>query len=285
MGAARAGLPAMFIIGLLEEESPLRHLERIYWLSLGCGLIVLFFILFPILHTSLSTSPALLWQTLRDREVTTAILTSFFTATATTLIATVWGVPFGYFLARQEFWGKRLVEAAVNIPVVIPHTVAGIVLLAVLSKNCWLGRMFSALGIEFVGTYAGIIIAMLFVSLPLLVNAARDAFLRVPPRLEKVARTLGATPTAVFFSVTLPLAWRGILTGMILTWARALSEFGAVIILAYHPLVAPTLIYERLESFGLTYAQPVAVVLILLALLLFLLLQLVAVKGEGHVKG
>ncbi|RPF49430.1 molybdate/tungstate transport system permease protein [Thermodesulfitimonas autotrophica] len=262
----------------------MRRLERIYWVSLGSGLAVLFFILFPILHTSLSTSPALLGRTLRDREVITAIFTSFFTATTTTFIATVWGVPFGYFLARQEFRGKRLVEAAVNIPVVIPHTVAGIVLLAVLSKNCWLGRMFSALGIEFVGTYAGIIIAMLFVSLPLLINAARDAFLAVPPRLENVARTLGATPTAVFFSVTLPLAWRGILTGMILTWARALSEFGAVIILAYHPLVAPTLIYERLESFGLTYAQPVAVVLILLALLLFLLLQLVAVKGEGHAK-
>lgn len=263
----------------------MRRLERIYWVSLGSGLVVLSFILFPILHTCFTTNSALLWQTLRDREVISSILTSFSTALATTLIATACGVPLAYFLARQEFRGKRLVEAAINIPVVIPHTVAGIVLLAVLSKNCWLGRMFSALGIEFVGTYAGIIIAMLFVSLPLLVNAARDAFLAVPPRLENVARTLGATPAAVFFSVTLPLAWRGILTGMILTWARAMSEFGAVIILAYHPLVAPTLIYERLESFGLTYAQPVAVVLILLALLLFLLLQLVAVKGEGHVKG
>jgi molybdate/tungstate transport system permease protein len=114
---------------------------------------------------------------------------------------------------------------------------------------------------------------MLFVSLPFLVVTAREAFALVDPELELVAATEGASRWQAFRYVTLPLAWRGILAGAVLMWGRGISEFGAVIILAYHPKIAPTLIYERFAGFGLTAAQPVAVLLVLASLAVFLLLQ------------
>ena len=117
-------------------------------------------------------------------------------------------------------------------------------------------------------------LAMAFVSLPYLINAARDGFLGVPERLEKAALTLGASPTRVFFTVSLPLAWKNILSGLILMFARGMSEFGAVVIIAYHPMITPVLIYERFTSFGLKYAQPVSVIFILVVLVFFLILRL-----------
>jgi molybdate/tungstate transport system permease protein len=94
--------------------------------------------------------------------------------------------------------------------------------------------------------------------------------------LERVARTLGASPWRAFWGVAFPLAWRSILSGMILMWARGLSEFGAVIILAYHPMVAPVLLYERFESFGLNYSRPVATLVILICLITFVVLRVTA---------
>jgi molybdate/tungstate transport system permease protein len=95
-----------------------------------------------------------------------------------------------------------------------------------------------------------------------------------------VARTLGASPWQTFWRVSFPLAWRSILSGMILMWARGLSEFGAVVILAYHPMIAPVLLYERFESFGLTYARPVAAIVIVICLVAFVVLRLIAQKKE-----
>ena len=98
-------------------------------------------------------------------------------------------------------------------------------------------------------------------------------------RLENVARTLGASPWQTFIHVSLPLTWRSILSGGVMMWARGISEFGAVLILAYHPMIAPILVYERFESFGLEYARPVAVLLVLICLITFVALRAVASWG------
>ena len=99
-------------------------------------------------------------------------------------------------------------------------------------------------------------------------------------RLEKVSRTLGASPWQAFFRISLPLAWRSILAGSIMMWARGISEFGAIIILAYHPMIASTLIFERFESYGLAYSQPVAVLLIIICLIVFVGLRTIVYRGE-----
>ena len=240
------------------------------------GSLLLLFVAWPLLRTVTATDPTLLWRTLLDGEVRASILLTFYASLIATAIAFVCGVPLAYLLARVDFPGKRLVEGIIDLPIVVPHSAAGIALLMAFGRHAPLGKAFGLLGIRFVSSLPGIVIAMLFVSLSFLVDSAREGFEAVNPRLEKVARTLGASPWRVFWRVSIPLAWRSILSGMILMWARGLSEFGAVVILAYHPMVAPVLLYERFESFGLHYAQPIATLMILICLATFAALRLIA---------
>ena len=190
-------------------------------------------------------------------------------------------MPLAYLLARHDFPGKGLIEGLIDIPIVVPHTAVGIALLLVFGRSGALGKAFGAIGVRFVSSVPGIVIAMLFVSMPFLVNAARDGFAGVDIRLERAARTLGAGPWTAFRRVALPLAGRSILSGTILMWARGLSEFGAIVILAYHPMVAPVLLYQRFESYGLDYARPVAVWIILSSLAVFVALRTVAGRRKG----
>jgi len=240
------------------------------------GTILILIVVIPLLRMILAADPAVLRTTVSDPEVMRSILLTLRCALWATLVCAFFGIPLAYILARWQFPGRSLVQGVIDLPVMIPHTAAGIALLMVYGRKFFLGKAFATVGLSFVGTEAGISLAMAFVSLPFLVNAARDGFFSIDPRLERVARTLGASPWKAFFRVSLPLAWRAILSGGIMMWARGISEFGAVIVLAYHPMTAPVLIWERFESYGLKYARPVAVVLILLCLTIFAVLRGIA---------
>jgi len=242
------------------------------------GALVLLFIVAPVAGLLFSSSPLKLFETIKEQEVRQSILLTLLVSFTATALFAVAAIPFSWLLARYDFPLKRLVTAIIDLPVVIPHSAAGIALLGLISRDTLLGRIGSAAGINFVGHPAGIMLAMAFVSLPFLINAARDGFMSVPVRLEKAALTLGASQARVFLTISLPLAWRNILSGLILMFARGMSEFGAVIIIAYHPMITPIMIYERFTSFGLKYAQPVAVIFILIVLLFFLLLRFLSNK-------
>ncbi len=237
------------------------------------GALILLFIIAPLLGMFLKTTPETLFETAREAEVRNSIWLTIWTSLAGTLFFAIAAIPLSYLLARYEFRGKKLVTGIIDLPVVIPHSAAGIAILGFVSRDSAIGQIGSALGINFVGNPAGISIAMAFVSIPFLINAARDGFSSVPVRLEKAALTLGASPTRVFFTISLPLAWRNILSGLILMFARGMSEFGAVIVVAYHPMITPVLIYERFGAFGLKYARPVSVLFILISLSVFILLR------------
>jgi molybdate/tungstate transport system permease protein len=241
--------------------------------SIAGGLLVLFVVL-PLVSTLLSTSPAAFLASFGDPQVLNSIELTFGAAAIATAIALTTGVPLAYLLARHKFSGKRLLEAIINLPVVIPHTAAGVALLLVFGRRGLLGQWLSPLGITFTDNLAGIVVAMLFVSLPFLVNLSREAFAMVDEELERVAMTDGASPWQVFRHITLPLAWRGVMGGAVMMWARGISEFGAVVILAYNPKIVPVLVYERFEGYGLTAAEPLTLLLILVALVTFILLRL-----------
>ena len=202
-----------------------------------------------------------------DAALRSSLLLTVVAATLSTLLGILGATPVAYLLARGRFRGRSLLSAMLDLPLLIPHPVAGIALLLVLGRNTVLGSGLWALGLQITGSVTGIVAAMLFVSAPLYVSAAREAFDRVDPRFEGVARTLGDTRWQALRRVTLPLAWRGLLAAAIVMWARAVSEFGAIVILVYHPRVASVLSYERFTAFGLKAALPVAAVLLLLALI------------------
>ena len=127
---------------------------------------------------------------------------------------------------------------------------------------------------------AGIVVVLTFVGLPFYINTVKTGFEAIPVRLEYVSRSLGAPFIATFLRVTFPLAWRSMLAGIIMCAARAISEFGAVVIVAYHPMIAPVLIYERFTAFGMKYSQPISVWLILVCLILFILLRIVSLPKK-----
>ncbi len=237
------------------------------------GALLLLFILAPLLGMFFATQSSELVDTWREAEVRESIWLTLWVSMAATFVFSFAAIPFSYLMARKDFPLKRLVTGIIDLPVVIPHSAAGIAILGFVSRNSVLGKAGSAVGLDFVGHPAGIAVAMAFVSIPFLVNAARDGFHAVPLRLEKAALVLGASPARVFFTISLPLAWRNIVSGLILMFARGMSEFGAVIIVAYHPMITPVLIYERFGAFGLKYARPVSVLFILISLSLFILLR------------
>lgn len=239
------------------------------------------FVIAPLAGMFLETSPAEFFDTAMEKEVAGSIWLTLWTSMLATLIFALAAIPFSWILARKKFPLKRVISAIIDIPVVIPHSAAGIAILGFVARDTAVGRLGDHLGLSFVGTPAGIILAMAFVSIPFLVNAARDGFLAVPEKLEKAALNLGASPARVFFTVSLPLAWRSILSGLIMMWARGMSEFGAVVIVAYHPMITPVLIYERFGSFGLSYARPVAVVFICVCLVFFVFLRMLSTKYEN----
>lgn len=253
-----------------------KRFEIIYLVSLFTSLITFFYIVYPILNTISLTKGKMLWETLKDVQMMHSVYLSVLAATITTIVSLVLGVPLAYLLVRKNFRGKSLLESVVDLPIVIPHPVAGICLLIMVSPYCWVGQLLTRLGIEIVGTLTGIVAAMTFVSIPFMINAAKESFENISPRLEYVSRTLGATQTQAFFTITLPLAKKGIISGMIMTWARAIGEFGAVIILAYHPLIAPTKIYEIFLSYGLFQTIPLTTIMIIVCLGLFFFVRLLA---------
>ncbi len=240
--------------------------------------LVLLFIVAPLAGLFLKTSGAQYLDTIADAEVRRSIRLTIFSSLIGVMIFGIGAIPLAYLLARKDFPGKSFVNGVIDLPVVIPHSAAGIALMGVISRGTWIGKAGEAAGISFVGGIAGIVVAMAFVSIPYLINAARDGFAAVPEKLEKAALNLGASPWRVFFTVTLPLAKRSVLTGLTMMWARGLSEFGAVVIIAYHPMVTPILIWERFTSFGLSYARPVAAIFIMVCMAVFVLMRFMSGK-------
>ena len=258
-----------------------KRIEPLHLIFTALGGVALLFFVAPLLNMLFKCTAGQLLETAQDSEVQRSIWLTLFTSMAATLVFSVAAIPFAYILARKKFPFKQLVNGIIDIPIVIPHSAAGIALLGIIAPDSVLGRIGEAFGFKFVGGYGGIMVAMAFVSLPFLINSARDGFAAVPERLEKAALNLGASPLRVFFTISTPLAWRAILSGLILMWARGMSEFGAVIIIAYHPMITPILIYERFGAFGLKYARPVSVLFIGVCLLFFILMRVIATRKNS----
>jgi molybdate/tungstate transport system permease protein len=246
------------------------------------GSLLLLFLAAPIIELVGSSGAEGLRRLGTDAELRGSLALTALAATAATLTGVLCGTPLAYLLARREFPGRAVLSAVIDLPLLIPHPVAGIALLLLLGRESAVGGAALDLGLRIVGTPIGIVAAMLFVSAPLFVSGAREAFAKVDPRYEGVARTLGDSPWRAFHRVTLPLAGRGLLASSVVMWARAVSEFGAIVILTYNPKVASVLSYDRFTSYGLSEALPVAAALALLALLPLTILRALRTESRSE---
>ena len=151
---------------------------------------------------------------------------------ASTLLILPFGIALAWLFARKEWPLKSVIETAVLLPLVMPPVSTGLILLKIFGRRSPLGQWLYERGIEIVFNWKGVLIAMSVMSFPLLVRSVRTSFAEVNPRLEQIAATLGASPLRIFFVITIPLAYKGIVAGALLAFSRALGEFGATILLA-----------------------------------------------------
>lgn len=229
---------------------------------------------------------ALIWRAASSGELADNITSdlvldslriSAITSTVTLVVAILIGTPLAYLLARKQFRGKIVVDMLLDLPIVLPPTVAGVALLVTLGRRGVIGDPLDASGIEVAFTTTAVVLAQLFVSAPFYIRTVKAGFEGVEPVYEGVASTLGASPLRTFWRVTLPLAWPSIVAGAILCWARALSELGATLIFAGNlqgrTQTMPLAIISAFES-GRSIDVPIALSVILVAAAAVLLLML-----------
>ena len=209
-------------------------------------------------------------------EVLAAVAVSVETATVAVLLLALFGIPLAYLLARRDFPGKDLVNLLVYLPLAVPPVVSGILLLLVFGPYAPIGAWLADLGMPLTDNLPAIVAAQTFVASPFLIVAARSAFESVDKELEQAAATLGDWPWVIFRRVTLPLTWPAILAGLTLSWVRALGEFGATIVLAYHPYSLPVLAWVRFSGSGLDSTLPLVLLLFVVAAIGLALSQLLA---------
>lgn len=197
-------------------------------------LATLFFLFLgiPLLSLFLREPPALLWRTMLQPDVFQALQLSLFTTTLSTILAIIFGLPVAYVLARLRFPGRGILETLVTMPTVFPPVVAGVALLLTFGRMGLLGKYLSFLGIHLPFTTAAVVMAQTFIAAPFFVNSAKAGFEQLDRRYELAAYTLRASPFYTFHRVVLPLIRPALLSGIGLSWARALGEFGATITFA-----------------------------------------------------
>ena len=210
------------------------------------------------------------------------IFLSLRVATLSTILAGLFGIGLAWLLTRRRFPGRTLLESVVVLPLVLPPTVVGFYLLLFLGRSGPLGKTLEAAGLEVIFTWRAAVIAATVASLPLVVKAAQAAFESIDPRVEAAARTLRPA-ASVFLTVTLPLAWRGILAGLILAFARGMGEFGITLMLAGsipgRTQTLPLAIYDAVQANDLTQADALALITIgIVTALLFILSRLPRVR-------
>ncbi|ULB47867.1 sulfate ABC transporter permease subunit CysT [Limnospira fusiformis KN01] len=250
-----------------------RFLPKIPWYWWGIGGYLSIMLLLPILALILFTtnlSWAEIWRITTDPVALYAYRVTFFTAIYASSINGIAGVAVAWVLVRYRFPGKEIIDAAIDLPFALPTAVAGLSLATVYAENGWIGSLLAPLGIKIAFTRLGVGLAMIFISLPFVVRTVQPVLQELEPELEEVAWCMGASRWQTFRRVILPPLIPAILTGVALGFSRAVGEYGSIVIIAgnipFQDLIAPVLIFQRLEQFDYAGAAVIGTVMLLVSL-------------------
>ncbi len=251
--------------------------------TVGSLLLYLTIILALLLADILYIDPSTFWKTLRSEEIQFAIKLSCVSSFITALLALIIGIPAGYALSRYRFPGMMLMDTIVDIPIVLPPLIMGISLLVFFRSP--VGKAIENSGLQFVYTTQGIVLAQFVVACAFAIRTIKAAFDSVDRRFEDVAMTLGCTRAQAFLKVSLPLARNGVIAGGVFAWARAIGEFGPVMVFSgitrFKTEVMPTSIYLELSVGRIEAALSIAVLMIVLAMVVLILFK--KLGGAGYV--
>ena len=259
-----------------------------FGLALGITLTALsLIVLIPLAALFLkaaSAGPADIWAVATSPRTLAALRLSFFGALFAATVNAVFGLILAWVLVRYEFPGRRLIDAAVDLPFALPTAVAGIALAAIYAPNGWVGGLLAPYDIKVAYTPLGVMVALIFIGLPFVVRTVQPVLEELPADIEEAAALLGASRWRTVSQVLLPPVLPALMTGFVLAFARAVGEYGSVIFLAGNvPMVseiAPLLIVIRLEQFDYAGAAVVATLMLLLSFALILLVNLVQARAR-----
>ncbi|MFZ5519730.1 MAG: sulfate ABC transporter permease subunit CysT [Pseudomonadota bacterium] len=268
----------LFSRTLLKRHSVLPGFD----LALGFTLLYLsLIVLIPLSATFLKTATLSwgeFWTTVTDPRVVASYRVTFGSSLAAACVNTVFGLVVAWVLVRYDFFGRRFVDALVDLPFALPTAVAGIALTALYAANGWIGQWLEPLGIKVAFTPLGIFVAMTFIGLPFVVRTVQPVLEDFSQELEEASATLGASRWQTFRHVIFPVLTPALLTGFALAFARALGEYGSIIFIAGNmPMISeitPLLIITKLEQYDYAGATAIAVVMLVASFLLLLLINL-----------
>ncbi|MEB3216665.1 MAG: sulfate ABC transporter permease subunit CysT [Nostocales cyanobacterium 94392] len=231
-------------------------------------------------------SPGDFWRIATSPIALSAYDVTFTTAFLSALINGVFGTLLAWVLVRYDFPLKKLVDASIDLPFALPTAVAGLTLATVYSENGWIGSLFVPFGIKISFTRLGVAVAMTFISLSFVVRAVQPVLQEMEKEMEEAAWSLGANELQTFTRVILPPLLPAILTGVALGFSRAVGEFGSTVIIAsntpFVDLIAPILIFQRLEQYDYSGATVIGVVMLIISLVLLLAINLLQAWGRRY---
>ncbi len=226
------------------------------------------------------------WEVAISPIALSAYDVTFTTSLITALINGVFGTAIAWVLVRYDFPGKRIIDASIDLPFALPTAVAGLTLATVYSDNGWVGSLLVPFGIKIAFTRAGVAMAMLFISLPFIVRTVQPVLMEMEREIEEAAWCLGASDWQTFRQVILPPLLPSILTGVALGFSRAVGEYGSTVIIAsntpFKDLIAPVLIFQRLEQYDYAGATTIGVVLLGISLILLLAINILQAWGQRY---
>ena len=262
-------------------------------LSLGYTIVYLsLIVLIPlsaVVIKSLSLTPEVFWNTVTSPRVLASYRLSFGAALIAGSINAVFGLILAWVLVRYQFFGKRIVDALIDLPFALPTAVTGIALTAIYSKNGWVGQYLEPLGIKVAFTPLGVLIALIFIGLPFVVRTVQPILEDLETELEEAASSLGANRLQIFQKIVFPILLPALLTGFALAFARAVGEYGSVVFIAGNiPMVSeitPLIIITKLEQYDYAGATAIALTMLIISLVLLLVingLQAWSAKRSGR---
>ncbi|QTA38363.1 ABC transporter permease [Thermosipho ferrireducens] len=237
------------------------------------SVILIIIVVFPILNIFLNLDFGNFFDTLLGEEFLKAVLVTFSASVISVGMILILGIPFSYMIARYDFPFKTLIEALVDLPQSIPNTAAGIALLLALGRTSATGRFLENMGLKFSASFLGVTVAIFYVSFSIFVSTVKEGFRELDIRYEKVARSLGKGEFETFFKVSIPMVKKEIIAGTVQMWARGISTFGAVAIIAYNPKTLSVLAYDKFLTEGVKESLSVVAGIFLVFGSVFLLLR------------
>ena len=250
-------------------------------LSLGYTIVYLsLIVLIPlsaVVIKSLSLTPEVFWNTVTSPRVLASYRLSFGAALIAGIFNAVFGIILAWVLVRYQFFGKKIIDALVDLPFALPTAVAGISLTALYSKNGWVGQYLEPLGIKVAFTPLGVLIALIFIGIPFVVRTVQPILEDLESELEEAASSLGANRIQIFLKVLFPILLPALLTGFALAFARAVGEYGSVVFIAGNiPMVSeitPLIIITKLEQYDYAGATAIALTMLVISLILLLIIN------------